>query len=117
MSLHEEEDPGGSVRDSEDQDLNFGNMDGPPDLTDGEDQDQMEFVPTDFLEQEQDIVEDLEPDSSAGEREELRKSYNSEDCEDDEMDEKETTREIVVYKGTENPPAEKLKNPKKDKTL
>ena len=113
MSLHEEEDPGGSVQGSEDQDLNFGSMDGPPDLTDGEDQDQMEFVPTDFLEQEQDIVEDLETDL----RDELRKSYNSEDCEDDEMDEKETKRESEALKGTEKPPTEKFTSSKKDKTL
>ncbi|XP_033222706.1 uncharacterized protein LOC117176560 [Belonocnema kinseyi] len=108
MSLHEEEDPCGNVRDSEDQDLNFGNVDGPPDFTDGEDQDQIEFGPADSLEQEQDIVDDLEPNSSAGEREVSSTLYKSEDCEDDEMNEKET-REMEAYKKTENAPTEKLK--------
>ncbi|XP_046741597.1 uncharacterized protein LOC124408604 isoform X2 [Diprion similis] len=57
--FHEEEDPEGDrERSSRDRDLNFCEIPGPPDLNDGEEQ--MEFVPTDFLEQEQDILDDHE---------------------------------------------------------
>ena len=109
MGLHEEEDPGGSVPESEDRDMNFGRMDGSPDLTDGEDQ--MEFVPTDFLEQEQNIVEDAEQDSRLKEKDESRKSDNS-DCENDEINIKKHER----FKETGKPPTERSSG-KKDKTL
>ncbi|XP_046421009.1 general transcriptional corepressor CYC8-like [Neodiprion fabricii] len=57
--FHEEEDPEGDrERSSTDRDLNFCEIPGPPDLNDSEEQ--MEFVPTDFLEQEQDILDDHE---------------------------------------------------------
>lgn len=60
MNLHEEDDPGGEeeVNDADER-LHFCELPAPPDLNDNEDQ--MEFVPTDFLEQ-QDILE--EPESS-----------------------------------------------------
>ncbi|XP_071582645.1 uncharacterized protein [Temnothorax nylanderi] len=60
MSLHEEDDPGGEEVNDGDERLHFCELPAPPDLNDNEDQ--MEFVPTDFLEQQQDIVE--EPESS-----------------------------------------------------
>ncbi|XP_011861549.1 PREDICTED: protein bric-a-brac 1-like isoform X2 [Vollenhovia emeryi] len=60
MSLHEEDDPGGEEVNDEDERLHFCELPAPPDLNDNEDQ--MEFVPTDFLEQQQDIVE--EPEST-----------------------------------------------------
>ncbi|XP_011685271.1 PREDICTED: protein tramtrack, beta isoform-like [Wasmannia auropunctata] len=60
MSLHEEDDPGGEEINDGDERLHFCELPAPPDLNDNEDQ--MEFVPTDFLEQ-QDIVEDSESSS------------------------------------------------------
>lgn len=75
MALHEDEDRG-----SDDGDMNFCDVPGPPDdLNDADDQ--MEFVPTDFLEQEQDIVEEAEGDCS--------KSSNDEEMDEDEDDEDE----------------------------
>ncbi|XP_014608320.1 PREDICTED: protein jim lovell-like isoform X1 [Polistes canadensis] len=59
ISFHEEDDPGGDDLNDESREINFCEIPGPPDLNDCEDQ--MEFVPTDFLEQEQDIVEESEP--------------------------------------------------------
>lgn len=58
MSLHEEDDPGGEEVNESDERLHFCELPGPPDLNDNEDQ--MEFVPTDFLEQQQEIVEEPE---------------------------------------------------------
>ncbi|KYN06636.1 Protein bric-a-brac 2 [Cyphomyrmex costatus] len=58
MSLHEEDDPGGEEMNDRDERLHFCELPAPPDLNDNEDQ--MEFVPTDFLEQQQDIVEEPE---------------------------------------------------------
>jgi hypothetical protein len=60
MNLHEEDDPGGEEVNDADERLHFCELPAPPDLNDNEDQ--MEFVPTDFLEQQQEIVE--EPESS-----------------------------------------------------
>lgn len=113
MDLHEEEDPGGSVQDPEDQDMNFGSIDGPPDLTDGDDQ--MEFVPTDFLEQEQDIVEDVEPESCLSEREDSRKSEYSEDCDSYHIDDKEKFDKRDKFEETDKSLTEKLMTMKKDK--
>ncbi|KAL0122053.1 hypothetical protein PUN28_007085 [Cardiocondyla obscurior] len=59
MSLHEEDDPGGDEPNDSDERLHFCELPAPPDLNDNEDQ--MEFVPTDFLEQQQDIVDEPEP--------------------------------------------------------
>ncbi|XP_043491318.1 protein jim lovell-like [Polistes fuscatus] len=59
ISFHEEDDPGGDDLNNETREINFCEIPDPPDLNDCEDQ--MEFVPTDFLEQEQDIVEESEP--------------------------------------------------------
>lgn len=56
MNLHEEDDPGGEEVNGVGR-LHFCELPAPPDLNDNEDQ--MEFVPTDFLEQ-QEIVEDTE---------------------------------------------------------
>ncbi|KAG5327457.1 BAB2 protein, partial [Pseudoatta argentina] len=58
MSLHEEDDPGGEEINDGDERLHFCELPAPPDLNDNEDQ--MEFVPTDFLEQQQDIVDEPE---------------------------------------------------------
>ncbi|XP_051161627.1 protein jim lovell-like isoform X2 [Leptopilina boulardi] len=113
MGLHEEDDPGGSIQDSDDRDMNFGNIDGPPDLTDGEDQ--MEFVPTDFLDQEHDIVEDIEPDTCLSEREESRKSENSEDCDTYQIDIKEKFDKKDKFEEIDKSPTEKFMTIKKDK--
>lgn len=48
------------VRNGANRDLKFSNIPGPPNLNDTEEQ--MEFVPTDFLEQEQDILDEHEQD-------------------------------------------------------
>lgn len=59
MSLHEEDDPGGEEVTDEVERLHFCELPAPPDINDSEDQ--MEFVPTDFLEQQQEeIVEEIE---------------------------------------------------------
>ncbi|XP_020291374.1 protein jim lovell-like [Pseudomyrmex gracilis] len=94
MSLHEEDDPGGEEEldddddddddDDEDERLHLCELPAPPDLNDNEDQ--MEFVPTDFLEQQQEIVE--EPESSSckkenGNNKEESLEYTSVDAEDD----------------------------------
>ncbi|XP_048516029.1 protein jim lovell-like isoform X2 [Athalia rosae] len=53
---------------STEREINFCEIPGPPDLNDSEEQ--MEFVPTDFLEQEQDILDEQDGD------------HEGEDCED-----------------------------------
>lgn len=58
MSLHEEDDPGGEEINDTVGRLHFCELPAPPDLNDNEDQ--MEFVPSDFLEQQQEIVEEAE---------------------------------------------------------
>ncbi|XP_034942746.1 uncharacterized protein [Chelonus insularis] len=63
MSMHEDDDPGGvDHHDSIDDDIHYSTLTGPSDPNDSEDH--MEFVPTDFLEQEQEIVEDVDGDCS-----------------------------------------------------
>lgn len=106
--LHEEEDPGGSIQDSDDRDMNFATIDGPSDLTDADDQ--MEFVPSDFLDQEHDIVEDVEPEACLSERdEESRKSGFSEDCDQYEIDEDNVKFEKrAKFEESNKPIAEKL---------
>ncbi|XP_014485845.1 PREDICTED: uncharacterized protein LOC106750201 isoform X2 [Dinoponera quadriceps] len=64
MSLHEEDDdPGGEEMNDEVGRLHFCELPAPPDLNDSEDQ--MEFVPTDFLEQQQQEEEILEEAESS----------------------------------------------------
>lgn len=91
MNLHEEDDPGGED----------GDYDGPHDLND----DQMEFVPTDFLEQEQDIVEEMEANGDRDSNDEGELTIDEDNCRDnyDEMN-KETNVKIK----------EKKTNPKRD---
>ncbi|KAI4502087.1 hypothetical protein M0802_002769 [Mischocyttarus mexicanus] len=69
ISFHEEDDPGGDDLNDETREINFCEIPGPPDLNDCEDQ--MEFVPTDFLEQEQDIVEESEPSCNKDDKDDL----------------------------------------------
>lgn len=69
ISFHEEDDPGGDDLNDENREINFCEIPGPPDLNDCEDQ--MEFVPTDFLEQEQDIVEESEPSCNKDSKDDL----------------------------------------------
>ncbi|XP_046816366.1 protein jim lovell-like isoform X1 [Vespa crabro] len=69
ISFHEEDDPGGDDLNDENREINFCEIPGPPDLNDCEDQ--MEFVPTDFLEQEQDIVEESEPGCNKDSKDDL----------------------------------------------
>ncbi|XP_043481882.1 protein tramtrack, beta isoform-like isoform X2 [Leptopilina heterotoma] len=106
--LHEEEDPGGSIQDNDDdRDMNFGTIDGPSDLTDADDQ--MEFVPSDFLDQEHDIVEDVEPEACLSERdEESRKSGYSEDCDQYEIDDKVKFEKRAKFEESNKLMAEKL---------
>ncbi|XP_063972557.1 uncharacterized protein LOC135160192 [Diachasmimorpha longicaudata] len=62
ITMHEADDPGGEERpDSADGDIQF-DFHGSDDITDAEEQ--MEFVPTDFLEQEHDILEEVDGGSS-----------------------------------------------------
>ncbi|XP_011155118.1 uncharacterized protein LOC105192587 isoform X1 [Harpegnathos saltator] len=62
MNLHEEDDPGGEEVGNEVRRLHFCELPAPPDLNDSEDQ--MEFVPTDFLEQQQEEEIAEEPESN-----------------------------------------------------
>lgn len=80
MNLHEEDDPGGEEVNDGNGELRFCELPVPPDLNDNEDQ--MEFVPTDFLEQQQEILE--EPESSCNKDSNKKESleYISEDVED-----------------------------------
>lgn len=92
MSLHEEDDPGGEEITDEVGRLHFCELPAPPDLNDNEDQ--MEFVPTDFLEQQQEeIVE--EPETSCNKDDSSKKDspdYTSADnveednAEEDDID-------------------------------
>ncbi|CAK9798220.1 Protein bric-a-brac 2 [Anthophora plagiata] len=81
MSLHEEDDPGGNETTDGEREIHFCEIPEPPDINDSEDQ--MEFVPTDFLEQEQDIVEETEIASNKDSKEESR-DYSSVELEDGE---------------------------------
>lgn len=85
MSLHEEDDPGGNDTIDGERDMAFCEISEPPDINDSEDQ--MEFVPTDFLEQEQDIVEETETDSNRLCKEESR------DCSSVEFEDGETSED------------------------
>ncbi|XP_017755936.1 PREDICTED: uncharacterized protein LOC108553415 isoform X1 [Eufriesea mexicana] len=78
MSLHEEDDPGGNEATDGEREIHFCEIPEPPDINDSEDQ--MEFVPTDFLEQEQDIVEETETASNKDCKEESR-DFNSAELE------------------------------------
>ncbi|XP_012270552.1 protein jim lovell isoform X2 [Orussus abietinus] len=89
MSLHEDDDPGGDETTNADGDINFCEMPGPPDLQDGEDQ--MEFVPTDFLEQGQDILEEVEAEQSKGDKDDSVKEVSDQVV--DELDEKDDERD------------------------
>ncbi|XP_029056109.1 uncharacterized protein LOC114882997 [Osmia bicornis bicornis] len=86
MSLHEEDDPGGNEVTDGEREINFCEIPEPPDINDSEDQ--MEFVPTDFLDQEQDIVEETETASNKDNKEESR-DYSSVELEDGERSENE----------------------------
>ncbi|XP_031827522.1 uncharacterized protein LOC116424786 isoform X1 [Nomia melanderi] len=86
MSLHEEDDPGGNEITDNEREINFCEISEPLDINDSEDQ--MEFVPTDFLEQEQDIVEETETTSIKDSKEESR-DYSSVELEDGERSEAE----------------------------
>ncbi|XP_031773352.1 uncharacterized protein LOC100871388 isoform X3 [Apis florea] len=76
MSLHEEDDPGGNETIDGEREINFCEIPEPPDINDSEDQ--MEFVPTDFLEQEQDIVEETEIATNKDCKEETREDSSVE---------------------------------------
>ncbi|XP_053970279.1 protein tramtrack, beta isoform-like isoform X2 [Hylaeus anthracinus] len=80
MSLHEDDDPGGNETTDGEREI-FCEIPEPPDINDSEDQ--MEFVPTDFLDQEQDIVEETETASNKDSKEESR-DYSSIEIEDGE---------------------------------
>ncbi|XP_044579160.1 protein jim lovell-like isoform X2 [Cotesia glomerata] len=84
MSMHED-DPGGDEQiENTDGDIEFCSLSGPSDLNDGDEN--MEFVPTDFLDQEQDIVEEVEGDESKSSNEETSaKDIGCKDI-DDEID-------------------------------
>ncbi|XP_043272614.1 longitudinals lacking protein, isoforms H/M/V-like isoform X2 [Venturia canescens] len=91
MAMHEDEDPGGEDDRCSD-DINFSELPGrrsddPNNLNDNEEQ--MEFVPTDFLEQEQDIVEEADFDKSSNEAtdEEGEDEEEEEQQEEEEEDE------------------------------
>ncbi|KAL6257447.1 hypothetical protein P5V15_011018 [Pogonomyrmex californicus] len=77
MSLHEEDDPGGEEVNDADERLHFCELPAPPDLNDNEDQ--MEFVPTDFLEQQQEIVDEPESNCNKDNKKELDYSSANED--------------------------------------
>ncbi|KOC63102.1 Protein bric-a-brac 2, partial [Habropoda laboriosa] len=81
MSLHEEDDPGGNETTDGEREIHFCEIPEPPDINDSEDQ--MEFVPTDFLEQEQDIVEETEIVSNKDSKEESR-DFSSVELDDGE---------------------------------
>ncbi|XP_011301826.1 broad-complex core protein isoforms 1/2/3/4/5 [Fopius arisanus] len=85
ITMHEADDPGGDERpDSADGDIQF-DFHGSEDITDAEEQ--MEFVPTDFLEQEHDILEEVDADSSRNSVEEIRDGdLEAETPDDDEKD-------------------------------
>lgn len=75
MALHQDEDRG-----SDDDDMNFCDVPGPPDdLNDADDP--IDFAPTDFLEQDQDIVDEGEGD--------LSENSDEDDIDEDEGDENE----------------------------
>lgn len=84
MSMHED-DPGGDEQiENPDGDIEFCSLSGPSDLNDADEN--MEFVPTDFLDQEQDIVEEVEGDDSKSSNEESSaKDIGCKDI-DDEID-------------------------------
>ncbi|XP_032667833.1 uncharacterized protein LOC116842560 isoform X2 [Odontomachus brunneus] len=90
MNLHEEDDPGGEEITDEVGRLHFCELPAPPDLNDNEDQ--MEFVPTDFLEQQQEeIVEESETscnkdDSSKKDSLDYTSADNAEEDDVDEID-------------------------------
>ncbi|XP_076643121.1 uncharacterized protein LOC143353572 isoform X2 [Halictus rubicundus] len=86
MSLHEEDDPGGNEITDGEREINFCEIAEPPDINDSEDQ--MEFVPTDFLEQEQDIVEETETETaSIKDSKEESRDFGSVELEDGERSE------------------------------
>jgi len=88
MSLHEEDDPGGEEINDGDERLHFCELPAPPDLNDNEDQ--MEFVPTDFLEQQQDIVEEPESNCNKDNNKKEPLDYASADVgEDNEIEQNE----------------------------
>lgn len=87
MSLHEEDDLGGEEVNDEDERLHFCELPAPPDLNDNEDQ--MEFVPTDFLEQQQDIVEEPESSSNKDNNKTEPLEYASASGEDNEIEQNE----------------------------
>ncbi|XP_048266856.1 protein tramtrack, beta isoform isoform X1 [Bombus terrestris] len=92
MSLHEEDDPGGNEATDGEREIHFCEISDPPDINDSEDQ--MEFVPTDFLEQEQDIVEETDTASNKDcKEEESREDYNSVELEVGEGDGVECSKE------------------------
>ncbi|EZA60708.1 Protein bric-a-brac [Ooceraea biroi] len=85
MNLHEEDDPGGEeeeeVNDADER-LHFCELPAPPDLNDNEDQ--MEFVPTDFLEQQQEIVEESESSCNKDDNKKESPDYASTDVGEDD---------------------------------
>lgn len=92
MSLHEEDDPGGNEATDGEREIHFCEIPDPPDINDSEDQ--MEFVPTDFLEQEQDIVEETDTASNKDcKEEESREDYSSVELEIGEGDGVECSKE------------------------
>lgn len=96
MSLHEEDDPGGEEVNEGDERLHFCELPAPPDLNDNEDQ--MEFVPTDFLEQQQDIIEESESSCNKDNNKKEPLDYASAEGEDNgiEQNEIQSSREKKV---------------------
>lgn len=83
MSIHEDDDPGGDDEpDSADrEDINYHDS---GDMQDSEDQ--MEFVPTDFLDQEQDIVEEKDVLCNLDGKEKTDENENEEEEDEEEED-------------------------------
>ncbi|XP_008556258.1 protein tramtrack, beta isoform isoform X1 [Microplitis demolitor] len=90
MSMHEDVPGRDEPLDNTDGDIEFCSLSGPSDLNDGDEN--MEFVPTDFLDQEQDIVEDADGDCSKSSNEET----SAKDIELKEVDDEIEDREDGV---------------------
>ncbi|XP_066593469.1 protein jim lovell-like isoform X2 [Prorops nasuta] len=93
MGIHDEDDPGGDGNHDNQREINFCEIPGPPDLNDNEEQ--LEFVPTDFLEQEQDIGEESEDcTSKKRNRVDERPPDEADDKADDEIATKKNDKSV-----------------------
>ncbi|KAL2715981.1 hypothetical protein V1478_013657 [Vespula squamosa] len=96
IDFHNEDDPGGDDLNDENREINFCEIPGPPDLNDSEDQ--LEFVPTDFLEQEQDIVEESESGCNKDNKDDLSDRSSVDAGEGDDEQDKEEDEEDLCSK-------------------